>query len=247
MNDEGWKNMKAVQQMIRPWRHVFKLDPDRELGDEELEAVCLSGTDAILVGGSTGVTYENTVDLMSRIRRYELPVALEVSDLEAAVPGFDVYMIPMVLNTPDPAWIVGHHRRAIERYGYLIPWDLLLTEGYIVLNADSAVARLTGAETALGAEQAAAYAQIADKLMSLPVVYLEYSGRFGEMETVQTVRETVEHSQLFYGGGITSEAEAAQAAALCDTVVVGNIVYQDMKQALRTVQAVKSTQQIMYD
>lgn len=238
--------MRAAQQIIRPWRHVFKLDPDREIGDMELEKVCLSGTDAILVGGSTGVTYENTVDLMARIRQYELPVALEVSDLEAAVPGFDLYLIPMVLNSPDPAWIVGHHRQAIERYGYMIPWDLLLTEGYIVLNEDSAVARITGAETAMDGEAVASYAEVADKLMSLPIVYLEYSGRFGDMDTVRTVRESVEHSQLFYGGGITSAAEAEQAAALCDTVVVGNIIYRDIQQAMQTVEAVRQTQQLHF-
>lgn len=236
--------MNGMRQMIKPWRHVFKLDPDRELGDEELAAVCLSGTDAILVGGSTGVTYENTVSLLSRIRQYDLPCALEVSDLEAAVPGFDLYMIPMVLNTADTSWILGHHRRAIERFGSLIPWELLLTEGYIVLNGDSSVARLTGADHSLSADGAAAYAQIADKLMNLPVVYLEYSGRFGDMETVREVRAMVEHSQLFYGGGITGEEEAMQAAALCDTVVVGNIIYYDVEQALLTVQAVRNTQQL---
>lgn len=239
--------MKSVQQMIKPWRHVFKLDPDRMISDEELETVCLSGTDAILIGGSTGVTYENTVDLLSRVRHFELPCALEVSELDAAVPGFDLYMIPMVLNTPDPAWIVGHHRRAIERYGFMIPWDLLLTEGYIVLNSDSSVAKLTGAETAIDAEEAAAYAQVGDKLMSLPIVYLEYSGRFGDMETVRIVRESVEHAQLFYGGGITCEAEAKQVAALCDTVVVGNIIYRDIEQALRTVSAVKKTVQEQFE
>lgn len=239
--------MNEMRQMIKPWRHVFKLDPDRELGDRELEAICLSGTDAILVGGSTGVTYQNTTALLSRVRRYELPCALEVSDLEAAVPGFDLYMIPMVLNTPDTAWLHGHHRRAIERYGSLIPWELLLTEGYIVLNSDSSVARLTGADSSLSGEAAAAYAQIADKLMSLPIVYLEYSGTFGDMETVRLVREMVENSQLFYGGGITSEAEAVQVAALCDTVVVGNIIYRDVQQALLTVQAVKNTPQFDWE
>ena len=238
--------MKSVQHMIKPWRHVFKLDPDRKISDQALEAVCLSGTDAILIGGSTGVTYENTIDLLSRVQHYEIPCALEVSALEAAVPGFDLYMIPMVLNTPDPAWILGHHRRAIERYGFMIPWDLVLTEGYIVLNSDSTVARLTGAESDIDAEEASAYAQVADKLMSLPIVYLEYSGRFGDMETVRTVREMVEEAQLFYGGGITSEAEAEQAAALCDTVVVGNVIYQDVEQALLTVEAVKKTQKVQF-
>ncbi|MDQ0196799.1 heptaprenylglyceryl phosphate synthase [Paenibacillus wynnii] len=238
--------MQSIQQMIKPWRHVFKLDPDRLISDEDLESVCLSGSDAILIGGSTGVTYENTVDLLTRVRQFSLPCALEVSHLEAVVPGFDFYMIPMVLNSPEPAWILGHHRQAIERYGSFIPWEMLLTEGYIVLNEDSSVARLTSAETELTAEAAAAYAQIADKLMKLPIVYLEYSGRFGDMDTVQTVRENVEHSQLFYGGGITSEAEAAKAAALCDTVVVGNIIYRDVEQALRTVAAVKMTKRLTY-
>lgn len=236
--------MNEMRQLIQPWRHVFKLDPDRELGDEELDDICRSGTDAILIGGSTGITYENTTRLLSRVRQYELPCALEVSDLEAAVPGFDLYMIPMVLNTSDTDWILGHHRKAIERFGSLIPWELLLTEGYIVLNEDSAVARLTGADSRLSASEAAAYAQIADKLMQLPVVYLEYSGTFGNMETVREVREMVENSQLFYGGGITGGAEAKQAAALCDTVVVGNIIYRDMQQALLTVQAVKQTVKI---
>ncbi|WP_090720117.1 heptaprenylglyceryl phosphate synthase [Paenibacillus typhae] len=230
-----------MRQFIQPWRHVFKLDPDRELGDRELDAICRSGTDAILVGGSTGLTYENTAGLLSRLRSYELPCALEVSELEAAVPGFDVYMIPMVLNTPDTDWILGHHRRAIERFGSLIPWEMVLTEGYIVLNEDSSVARLTNADSRLSARAAAAYAEIADKLMGLPVVYLEYSGMFGDMDVVREVRESVEHSQLFYGGGITGAAEAEQAAALSDTVVVGNIIYRDVQQALLTVQAVKKT------
>lgn len=236
--------MNEMRQLIRPWRHVFKLDPDRALGDKELAAVCQSGTDAILVGGSTGVTYDNTVSLLERIRPYSLPCALEISDLEAAVPGFDLYMIPMVLNTADTSWILGHHRRAIERFGSLIPWELLLTEGYIVLNGDSSVARLTGADSSLGAAGAGAYAQIADKLMNLPVVYLEYSGAFGDMEIVREVREVVEHSQLFYGGGITGAAEARQVAALCDTVVVGNIIYSDVEQAIMTVQAVRETPQM---
>ena len=142
-----------MKEMIQSWRHVFKLDPDKEIDDETLDAVCLSGTDAIMVGGSTGVTYENTVDLLSRVRRYESPCVQEVSDLEAVVPGFDLYMVPMVLNTQDPTWIMGRHREGIERYGYMIPWDLVVTEGYIVLNENAAVAKLTGAETSIEASR----------------------------------------------------------------------------------------------
>ncbi|NMI03841.1 heptaprenylglyceryl phosphate synthase [Paenibacillus sp. SZ31] len=227
--------------MIRQWRHVFKLDPDREITDEELDLVCMSGTDGIIVGGSSGITYDNTVDLMSRVRRYELPCVLEVSDLEAVVPGFDGYLIPMVLNATDSKWMIGHHQQAIERYGYLIPWDLLIAEGYIVLNANSTVARLTGADTELTTGAAVAYAQAAERLLNLPIVYMEYSGTFGDMELVGETHRQLDRAHLIYGGGIDDPEKATQAAQVADTVVVGNIVYSDLHKALETVLAVKGT------
>ncbi|MHA0856153.1 heptaprenylglyceryl phosphate synthase [Paenibacillus sp. CMAA1364] len=224
--------------MMKSWRHVFKLDPDRKLDADSLDAICMSGTDAIMVGGSSGVTYENTVDLMSRIRRYELPCVQEVSHMEAIVPGFDLYLIPMVLNSSDPAWIVGHQQQAIDRFGYLIPWDLLVSEGYIVLNPDSTVAQLTLADTNLDQSSIVAYAQVADKLMSLPIVYLEYSGMFGDMDVVRAVQQEMTGAHLIYGGGIKDIHTATQAAAVSDTIVVGNIIYDDLALALQTVKAV---------
>lgn len=234
MQRENWQN----------WRHVFKLDPDRILTDEALEAVCLSGSDAIMVGGSSGVTYDNTVDLLSRIRQYELPCVLEVSALEAVVPGFDLYLIPMVLNTGQSDWLVGQHARAVEQFGYMIPWDMLVPEGYIVLNPDSTVARITSADTRLEAAQAAAYAQVADKLLRLPIVYVEYSGTFGDLELVADVRRSLGEARLFYGGGIADAESARRAAAVSDTIVVGNAVYTDLDRALETVKAVHERRMI---
>lgn len=227
-----------LKQSLQSWRHVFKLDPDRPLEDEVLEAVCMSGSDAVMVGGSSGVTYENTVDLLSRIRRFEIPCVLEVSDLEAVVPGFDLYMIPMVLNTSRSDWLVGQHARAVEQYGYMIPWELLVPEGYLVLNPDSTVARVTEATTGLDAAAAAAYAQVADKLLQMPIIYVEYSGTFGDMELVADVRRCLEGARLFYGGGIHDAETARRAAAVSDTIVVGNAIYSDLQGALSTVQAV---------
>ncbi|WP_322906592.1 heptaprenylglyceryl phosphate synthase [Paenibacillus campi] len=224
---------------INAWRHVFKLDPDRLLSDDDLEQICMSGTDAIMIGGSSGVTYDNTVDLMSRVRRYALPCVLEVSDLEAVVPGFDLYMIPLVLNTDDSRWMIGQHVLAIEQYSHLIPWELIVPEGYIVLHADCTVARLTGAHTALEADRASAYAQAAERLLRLPIVYIEYSGRFGDMELVADVRRATREARIFYGGGIVDANTARQAASYCDTIIVGNGVYGDLQQALATVAAVK--------
>ncbi len=228
-----------LKRSIPSWRHVFKLDPDRTLDAAALEAICLSGTDAVLVGGSSGVTYDNTVELLSRVRQYEVPCVLEVSELEAAVPGFDLYLIPTVLNSRHPDWIIGHHARAVEQYSYLIPWDDVVPEGYIILNAGCTAALISEANASLTASEAAAYAQVADRLLRLPIVYLEYSGVLGDLELVSTVHRSLENAQLFYGGGITDAGTARMAAAACDTIVVGNALYSDLEQALSTVAAVK--------
>ena len=46
--------MELQSAIYEHWRHVFKLDPEREIGDERLDAVCTSGTDAVIVGGYDG-------------------------------------------------------------------------------------------------------------------------------------------------------------------------------------------------
>jgi putative glycerol-1-phosphate prenyltransferase len=220
---------------IRQWKHVFKLDPDRDISDEALDQLCLSGTDGIMVGGSTGVTFDNTVDLLARIRQYELPCVLEVSNREAIVPGFDLFLIPVVLNANDPKWIVGQHHEALKEYGAILNWDEILAEGYIILNAEATAAKLTSANTDLDTKDVVAYARMADKLFRMPIVYIEYSGQFGDMELVARTKNAIEHARLFYGGGIDSVDKAREAALAADTIVVGNIIYSDLEQALQTV------------
>lgn len=223
------------------WRHAFKLDPDRPIDDDALHEVCMSGTDAILVGGSSGVTFDNTVDLLSRIRRYEVPCALELTDADSAVPGFDGYFVPMVLNTPSSEWLIGRQAAALADFGHLLPWDIVAGEAYLVLNPDCTAARVSGAQADLTGEQALAYAQLADRLLRVPVLYLEYSGAFGDMRLVRQTRSALQQAQLFYGGGIRTPEQAREAAQAAHTVVVGNVVYDDLQAALLTVEAVKSS------
>ena len=75
-----WNNEWEVSSVydIKEWRHVFKLDPNKEISDEDLELICESGTDAIIIGGTDGVTLENVLDLMSRVRRFTVPCVLEI-------------------------------------------------------------------------------------------------------------------------------------------------------------------------
>ncbi len=224
----------------RQWRHAFKVDPAKTLTDDELERLAESGTDGIIVGGTDGVTLENVLDLLVRIRRYSVPVALEVSTVESVTPGFDYYFIPTVLNSTKTEWVNGIHHAALKEYGHMMNWDEVITEGYCILNPDCKAAKLTGVQEVPDEEDVIAYARMAEHLFNLPVFYLEYSGTYGDKEIVKAAARVLEKTQLFYGGGIRNAEQAKEMASIAHTIIVGNIIYEDIKAALTTVEAVKS-------
>ncbi|MFK2826054.1 heptaprenylglyceryl phosphate synthase [Bacillus sp. B190/17] len=226
---------------VREWRHVFKLDPNKEIDDLTLEKVCESGTDAVIIGGSDGVTLENVLDLMARIRRYTVPCVLEVSTIESITPGFDLYFIPMVLNSGRTEWVTGLHHQAVKEYGELMDWEEIYMEGYCIANPDCKAAKLTEAKALLDVEDITAYAMMAEKMFQLPLFYLEYSGMYGDVSVVKAVRQTLEKTTFIYGGGITTPDQAKEIAQYADVVVVGNAVYERLDEALQTVAAVKNS------
>ncbi|HSI68232.1 MAG TPA: heptaprenylglyceryl phosphate synthase [Planococcus sp. (in: firmicutes)] len=225
------------------WRHVFKLDPAKTINDEHLERICESGTDAILIGGSDDVTLDNVLELMSRVRRYTVPVVLEVSTIDSVTPGFDFYFIPTVLNSENARWIKGLHHEAIKEYGDILDWEELIPEGYCILNENCKAAKLTDAKTDLTDEEVIAYARMAERFFRLPIFYLEYSGIYGDPGLVKKVQSVLGDTRLFYGGGVDSAEKAEEMAASANTVVVGNIIYENVDAAIATVKAVAKTQQ----
>ncbi len=224
----------------KEWRHVFKLDPNKDLSDEALEVICESGTDGIIVGGTDGITLDNTLHLLARIRRFTVSCALEISEIEAITPGFDYFFIPTVMNSKNVEWLIGRQHEAIREFGQVIDWKELIVEGYCVLNEKAKVAQLTEAKTDVSLEDVVAYARMAEHFYQFPIFYLEYSGLYGDCHVVKEVASVLEKTQLFYGGGIRSIEQAQEMALYADTVVVGNLIYDDLKAALATVSAVKS-------
>lgn len=228
---------------FQTWRHVFKLDPAKAILDGQLERICESGTDAILIGGSDNVTLDNVLDLMARVRRFTVPVVLEVSTVDSVTPGFDYYFIPTVLNSSNPLWIKGLHHGAIREYGDIMDWEELVPEGYCILNPACKAAELTEADTDLSTEDVLAYARMAEHFFRLPIFYLEYSGTYGDPALVRKVKGVLQGTRLFYGGGVDSVEKAREMAELADTVVVGNIIYDNLEAAIATVKAVAETEQ----
>ncbi|MFD2924610.1 heptaprenylglyceryl phosphate synthase [Halobacillus naozhouensis] len=223
---------------VKEWNHVFKLDPNKHLSDSDLNLVGRSGTDAVIIGGTDGVTYDNVTALLMRMQAFELPCLLEVSALEAISPEFDGYLIPMVMNSREKRYMLDVQHEAVKQYGDFIEWNDMFVEGYCVMNEQAKVFQAANC-TLPDYEDVIAYARMAEHMFHLPVFYIEYSGRFGDVNLVREIAEQLDKTLLFYGGGIRSEADARQMKPYADVIVVGDIIYENIQAALETVQACK--------
>ena len=209
----------------RQWRRVVKLDPARPLSAEQLATVSSWDADAVVVGGSGWYGVEEVRALLGRLRSYSFPLALEISDPQVVCPGFDLYFVPMVLNSCEVDWVIGHHHAAIKQYADIIDWRKVVVEGYCILNPAATAARLSCAQATLGIDDVVAFARLAEHLLRLPIFYVEYSGVYGSPEVLRSVRRVLADTRLWYGGGIRTPEQAQEMAALADAIVVGNAVY----------------------
>ena len=225
----------------KDWVHVTKLDPDKHLGAGDIEAIAASGTDALMLSGTLNVTQENLSALLKQVKSYGLPLVMEPAGPEAVLTqGIDFVFVPSVMNTTEVQWIVGKHKIWVQEQGPRIAWDRIVPEAYIVLNPDSSVGKVTKAVCSLTPGEVAAYTAVADRYFRFPIVYIEYSGTYGDPAVVRAASDAIDKSVLYYGGGINSAERAAEMGKYADTVVVGNAVYEQGAAVLKaTVDAVQ--------
>jgi phosphoglycerol geranylgeranyltransferase len=225
----------------KDWVHVTKLDPDKQLKSGDIEAIASSGTDALMLSGTLNVTAENLAALLKQVKTYDLPLVMEPAGPEAVLTqGIDLVFVPSVMNTTDVSWIVGKHRLWVQQQKGTIAWDRVVPEAYIVLNPDSSVAKVTKSACGLKADEVSAFVSVADRYFRFPIVYIEYSGTYGDPAIVKAASDAIDRSVLYYGGGISSAEKAAEMGKYADTIVVGNAVYDKGASVLKaTVDAVQ--------
>ncbi|WP_255771136.1 heptaprenylglyceryl phosphate synthase [Oceanobacillus alkalisoli] len=232
--------MTNQSNVLKQWKHIFKLDPAKQISDEDLDAVCESGTDAVIIGGTDNITLDGVLDLLERIKiNHQIPCILEVSEEEALTPGFDYYFIPMVLNSKEKKYMMDVQHQAIKEYSDLMQFSEVFFEGYCILNEEAKAFTYTNCFMP-DTEDVQAYAYMAEHVFHFPIFYVEYSGKYGETELVEKVSAILDDTLLFYGGGIETKEQAAEMKQHADVVIVGNSIYTNINEALQTVDAVKN-------
>lgn len=243
--------------------HVTKVDPAKPFPDDE---ELLAHTDLVMVGGSDRVNTENTLETLERVRAItdDIPVLQEPYRSEhvsrETLGLVDAIAVPAVYNGNRDNF-VGKHlaffselaaapsevRGAnlpivgplVESRGEAVVaafTDRIIGEGYVIQNPDSRAAEVAGAETPFSTEQVAGAALATEVFYRLPVMYIEYSGRYGGPEDVATAAAQLEETVLLYGGGITDREQSEEIlAAGADAVVVGDCFHDDPDRFLRTI------------
>src|SRR5699024_5252250 len=179
----------------RKWKHVFKINPSKEIDDDTLESICESGTDAVMIGGIDGATIDNVLQMLVRVRRYMVPCVLEVTNVEMMVPGFDVYFLPMIVNSKDTGWLTGFQYQIMKEVGDITNWDEVVPMGYCVLDVSSMVGKITSVTDSVNVDGVIAYARLVEKFYRFPIFYVD--DRNDSMEVVKAVKNTLQHTHIF--------------------------------------------------
>jgi len=210
--------------------HMTLLDPDKQA---PAEAAALSseaaaaGTDAIMIGGSTGVT-QNKVDatVLAVKEAAKVPVILFPASAANLSPHADALYFMSLLNSRDPRLIIGEQRLAAP---VVRAWGLeTIPMAYLVIEPGMRAGEVGDAEliSRKNPTVAVQYA-LAAQLLGMKLVYLEAGSGAPEPvpdRLIRAVREAIEIPVVVGGGIRTPEAAKAAIHAGADIVVTGTIV-----------------------
>ena len=206
------------------------LDPDKQSSEEagRLGAEAAhAGTDAIMVGGSTGVTQEQVDATVLAIKEAaKVPVILFPSNAANLSPYADALYFMSLLNSRDSRLIIGEQRLAAP---VVKAWGLqTIPMAYLVVEPGMRAGEIGDAELISRTNPVVAvqYA-LAAQMFGMKLVYLEAGSGAPEPvpeKLIRAVRDAID-IHLVVGGGIrTPEAAKAVARAGADIVVTGTIV-----------------------
>ncbi len=206
------------------------IDPEKPSSEECADIAYQAfraGSDAIMVGGSTGISFENLDESVRAMRdRIPIPIIQFPSHSKALSPNADAIYFMSMLNSKDIKYLIREQMNAapaIKEMGVeTIPM------GYIIVEPGMKVGEMGGAEpvkrddfkTAIGYGLAAEF-------FGMELFYLEAGSGAPEpvpFQMVDAVKQKLS-IPLIVGGGIRNAKTASKISeAGADIVVTGTIV-----------------------
>jgi phosphoglycerol geranylgeranyltransferase len=238
-----------VQSRQKARLHMTLLDPDKQSAKEAATLAAeagRAGTNAIMVGGSTGVTQDKVDETILAIKKaVPVPVILFPASAANLSPHADALYFMSLLNSRDPRLIVGEQRLAAP---IVRAWGLeTIPMAYLVVEPGMRAGEVGDAELISRKNPIVAvqYA-LAAQMLGMKLVYLEAGSGAPDpvpAKLIRAVREAID-IPIVVGGGIrTPEAAKTVAAAGADIVVTGTIVEvaREGEALARIIEAVKAT------
>jgi phosphoglycerol geranylgeranyltransferase len=227
-------NMKIIdyihQKLKTEKMHMTLIDPDKQKSEQSKRLAELAqkiGTDAIMIGGSTGVTLNKLDATVKAIKEgTDLPVILFPANSRALSKWVDAIYFMSMLNSRNIKNIIGEHIKAapiIKKLGIET-----ISMGYVVVEPGMKVGQVGEADLISrdNIREAVGYA-LSAQFLGMKLFYLE-AGSGADLpvseEMISAVRKEI-NIPLIVGGGIQHAYEAkASIDAGADIIVTGTAI-----------------------
>jgi len=210
--------------------HITLIDPEKVTPPQAsriAQKSDLSGTAAVMIGGSTFVSTTHLDNVVKIVKRtVDIPVILFPNNVTGISRHADAIWFMSLLNSVDPYFLMGAQilgAPLVKKYN-IEP----ISMGYLIVG-EGGTAGVVGKAIAVPydkPELAVAHA-LAGQYLGMHFVYLEAgSGAKDPVppDMIHTVKYCVD-VPLIVGGGIRSRGQAlAAASAGADVIVTGNVV-----------------------
>lgn len=229
--------------------HMGLIDPDEQSPEESAElalALEKADSDAVMVGGSTGITQENldkTVQVMKE--KIDLPIIHFPTEAGAISPHVDAIYFMSMLNSKDLNKVIGEQVRGapyIKKTG-IQP----LPMGYVVVEPGMTVGEVGNADPIQrdDLEKAVSFG-LAAQYLGMKLFYLEAGSGAPEPVPVEMVRSCKENIDipLIVGGGIREPEQAGKLAhSGADIIVTGTVLEESSKVESKLNKMIRSIKQ----
>jgi len=210
--------------------HITLIDPEKVTPPQASKIAGkarLSGTSAIMIGGSTFFSVTHLDDVVKAVKRaVKIPIILFPNNVTGISRYADAIWFMSLLNSADPYFLIGAQvlGAPIIKKARLEPIPM----GYIIVGEGGA-AGVVGKAIPISydkPELAVAHA-LAGQFLGMRFIYLEAgSGAKKPVppEMIRAVKNSI-NVPLIVGGGIRSRSQALIAASVgADIIVTGNII-----------------------